>query len=412
MVTQKSCFVIAPVGAARSDTRMHSGKVFEHLIKPAAIKCGYTVLRASNLTQSGIFTTALIQHILSDPLVIADLTGGNPNVFYELGLRHAVGKPVVQIVAQGQHIPFDVVGTRTILFDIDDEESRSRAMVEIVNQIRSLERASSFETPISAAGANAWTPFPKSKKMLRLPSADQDYLERYLDRLEGQGRIEFSHFVKDIKRSLEMNPQPKLFGTPIENLDAALTIVNNAPPGGYLSGTSSLQGNDADEQSSYRSAVNLALERNVAYCKVICSSSDITPDRYHKWKEELTDKVELIRSQKIKPNAFRFLHYPSPISVDVLISQEPNGECREMMAGFAVGSGRGGFHSTDEKMVYNWMNLYLQKKIISEAEQHIKSVLDGSEECDCREFLVLLDDAWKTVGEPKRKPLKRRAKRT
>jgi hypothetical protein len=54
------------------------------------------------------------------PLVVADLTDGNANVSYELALRHVVGKPVVQMVAKGQQIPFDVMDTRTISFDINE----------------------------------------------------------------------------------------------------------------------------------------------------------------------------------------------------------------------------------------------------------------------------------------------------
>jgi len=72
-------------------------------------------MRADELAEPGIITSQVIQHIVDDQLVIADLTERNPNVFYELALRHALRKPVVQIIHRGEAIPFDVAGMRPFL---------------------------------------------------------------------------------------------------------------------------------------------------------------------------------------------------------------------------------------------------------------------------------------------------------
>lgn len=90
--------------------------------------------------------------MVEDPLVIADLTGRNPNVFYELAIRHAIRKPFIQIIHKGERIPFDVAGTRTINVDHHDLDSVGAAKKEIVNQIKSLEQDSgNIETPISVS---------------------------------------------------------------------------------------------------------------------------------------------------------------------------------------------------------------------------------------------------------------------
>jgi hypothetical protein len=47
---------------------------------------------------------------MNDPLAIADLSDPNPNVFYELAIRQAIGKPLVQIIQKDEKIPFDVMG--------------------------------------------------------------------------------------------------------------------------------------------------------------------------------------------------------------------------------------------------------------------------------------------------------------
>lgn len=71
-------------------------------------------MRADQISKSGLITTQIINQIIECPLVIADLTGANPNVFYELAIRHATGKPYIQLIEQGHRLPFDIGGVRTI----------------------------------------------------------------------------------------------------------------------------------------------------------------------------------------------------------------------------------------------------------------------------------------------------------
>ncbi len=152
MAHEKACFVIAPIGDPESDTRKRSDQVLRHVIKPAATTCGYTAIRADEIDKPGMITSQVIQHVVSDPLVVADLTERNPNVFYELAIRHALRKPLVQLIRKGDTIPFDVAGTRTIHVDHRDLDSVETAKNEIIDQIRSLEKDSSdLETPISVS---------------------------------------------------------------------------------------------------------------------------------------------------------------------------------------------------------------------------------------------------------------------
>lgn len=146
------CFVIAPIGEEDTDIRRRSDQVLNHIIAPAANECGYTPLRADKISEPGLITPQIIQHLVDDPLVIADLTGHNPNVFYELAVRHAVRKAVVQIIQAGERIPFDVAGTRTIEFDHRDLDSVAHCHQEMVRQIRTVEKdVSQVDTPISVA---------------------------------------------------------------------------------------------------------------------------------------------------------------------------------------------------------------------------------------------------------------------
>ena len=148
----KNCFVIMPIGDESSDTRRRSDQVLKHIIKPAAETCGYAAIRADEIDKPGLITSQVIQRVIDDPLVIADLSETNPNVFYELAIRHAIQKPLVQIIEKGQRIPFDVAGTRTVHVDHKDMDSVFSAKEEIVRQIKQLEaNPSDLETPISVS---------------------------------------------------------------------------------------------------------------------------------------------------------------------------------------------------------------------------------------------------------------------
>lgn len=149
---KKKCFVIAPIGEEGSEIRGRSDKVLEHIIKPMVDECGYEAIRADEISEPGIITSQIIQHLIDDDLVIADLTERNPNVYYELAVRHVIKRPIVQIIQVGETIPFDVAGTRTIYVDHRDLDSVANCKRELVKQIRSVEKdPSKVDTPISVA---------------------------------------------------------------------------------------------------------------------------------------------------------------------------------------------------------------------------------------------------------------------
>ena len=152
MAKKKTCFVIAPIDDDGSDTRKRSDQILEHVIKPAVGDCGYTAIRADKIEKPGVITSQVIQHVVEDDLVVADLTGRNPNVFYELAVRHAIRKPFIHLIQKTERIPFDVAGTRTVFVDHHDLDSVAAARNDIVNQIKSIEDGSAqIETPISVS---------------------------------------------------------------------------------------------------------------------------------------------------------------------------------------------------------------------------------------------------------------------
>ncbi|ANI88837.1 hypothetical protein A9P82_05760 [Arachidicoccus ginsenosidimutans] len=148
----KTCFVISPIGEEGSTTRERSDQVLKHIITEAVNPLGYEVIRADKISEPGIITTQIIEHIVNAELVIADLTEKNPNVFYELAIRHAIRKPLVQMIKKGEIIPFDVAATRIIQFDIHNLDSVAEAKQEIISQVKSLATTNAkIHNPISVS---------------------------------------------------------------------------------------------------------------------------------------------------------------------------------------------------------------------------------------------------------------------
>ncbi len=151
-MTQRTCFLVAPIGPQGSEVRRRSDRLYEHVVRPAVEAVGYTVFRADMISAPGAITTQIITHIVNDELVIADLSGLNPNVMYELGIRHAVGRPVIQLTSIGEPLPFDVSSVRTIIYDLSDLESVATARETLVRFVAALDTGEfQYDSPVSIA---------------------------------------------------------------------------------------------------------------------------------------------------------------------------------------------------------------------------------------------------------------------
>lgn len=149
---KKICFVIAPIGDEGSPLRKRSDNILKHLIEPVVHKAGYDAVRSDNIATPGQITEQVIDLVLNAHLVIADLTGQNANVFYELALRHMTGKPFIQLVERGEKLPFDIAQVRTIHIDSSEWGGQEEAMKKLEATVEAIEKSNFVVTspPLSA----------------------------------------------------------------------------------------------------------------------------------------------------------------------------------------------------------------------------------------------------------------------
>ncbi|MBI5557688.1 MAG: hypothetical protein HY885_08630 [Deltaproteobacteria bacterium] len=118
-VEENICFVISPIGKEGTELHAKFKEVLEYIIKPAFDESGYkySIIRADDINRSGSFINDILENIYSSHIVIADLTGQNPNVFYELGVRHSLRPRTILISQNLDDIPSDLREYRTIIYD-------------------------------------------------------------------------------------------------------------------------------------------------------------------------------------------------------------------------------------------------------------------------------------------------------
>lgn len=132
----KTCFVICPLGEPGTDIRREADQLLRYILHPVLDKLGYQVIRADTVAEPGRITTQIVDMLVESDLVVADLSYRNPNVFYELAIRHATRKPFVQLIGNRWRIPFDIADQRTIVYDIHDLDDVEQAKQRLEDYVQ------------------------------------------------------------------------------------------------------------------------------------------------------------------------------------------------------------------------------------------------------------------------------------
>jgi hypothetical protein len=115
-LSPKKAFIIGPIGPENSDIRRRIDGLLAEVFRPILKEFGYHAVASHEESKTGSITLQIVEHLLNDDLVVCDLTQHNPNVMYELAVRHFINKPVITVTEEGTKIPFDIGQDRVLVF--------------------------------------------------------------------------------------------------------------------------------------------------------------------------------------------------------------------------------------------------------------------------------------------------------
>jgi cold shock CspA family protein len=188
------CFVVMPFGRDGREARWFRGW-YETVIQPAIVESGFNPILSASEKAPNAINDEIRAHLALDPMVIVDLGGitaddsPNPNVMYELGIRHALNLPLVMMGWEGQRLPFDISNQRVImgrreLLDIEPTKDQLTSFIaaardgqyyrpmEAVGRIATIDRATKSLGGESLLGVLAKEVRDMRRSLSRRPTYD------------------------------------------------------------------------------------------------------------------------------------------------------------------------------------------------------------------------------------------------
>ncbi|HEX2447707.1 MAG TPA: TRAFs-binding domain-containing protein [Methyloceanibacter sp.] len=182
------CFVLMPFGkkmdAAGRVTNFDS--VYAKVIAPAVERAGLEPIRADEEKIGGTIHKPMFERLMLCHYAVADITGANPNVFYELGIRHAMRpRSTVIVFGEGTVLPFDIALVRGIAYKTDgagEPVDAETTLGAIAGQLQAARGNPHDDSPIFqlVEGVPCWDIDHAKTDLFR---AAADYSRRYKDRL-------------------------------------------------------------------------------------------------------------------------------------------------------------------------------------------------------------------------------------
>lgn len=154
---KRTCFIISPIGKDGSETRKAADQVLKHLIRKS-LGDEYVIKRGDEESNPGSITAQIIESILEADLVIADLTGFNPNVYYEVAVAHGYNRPTVHIQQADEKPAFDLQDMRLVRYNLQDPD-------EIEKSQKALK---DFATFVLTTPEKAKTPLAHAERFVRI----------------------------------------------------------------------------------------------------------------------------------------------------------------------------------------------------------------------------------------------------
>ena len=180
-----SCFVLMPFSPSYDAE-------YKRVIQPAVEAAGLECIRGDEIYSKPQITDDIWKSLRAARVVIAELTGRNSNVFYELGLTHAIGKPAIILTRDEADVPFDLKGLRYVYYNVDDPFWGTTLQTTITSMLKKVLEEEQFGTvfdgitPVGKIQYPAKEAIPAVKKAIREPVYEVTGIWQGEMKIEGQ----------------------------------------------------------------------------------------------------------------------------------------------------------------------------------------------------------------------------------
>ena len=200
---QKTCFIVMGFGKKtdyETGRTLDLNETYSEIIKPAVENAGFRCIRADEISHSGLIDVPMYKMLLNAELVIADISTGNINAVYELGIRHALKRNRTIIMKElGSKFSFDLDHTATFQYkhlgeEIGAKEAR-RAQAELSTLIKSIFEIDEADSPLYSFLPNLTMPIlteEEIQEIIEESNENENLLINYID--DGEAHIKLNEF--------------------------------------------------------------------------------------------------------------------------------------------------------------------------------------------------------------------------
>jgi hypothetical protein len=178
-------------------------EVYSEIYRPVCAANGLEIWRVDEISRPGSITRDIVEGILDADVVLADLTSKNANVFYELGIAHAVGNKTIMTAQDASDVPFDIANFRVIFYEqsisgskklkVDLDKAIKELLVALDRTNNPFQEVVSMRSPL---GHRRRVPLIKYIDINRLPKPIREWLHaKKIIYAEDVARIDLDELV-------------------------------------------------------------------------------------------------------------------------------------------------------------------------------------------------------------------------
>src|SRR5579862_7687682 len=192
---EKKCFVLMPF---KTELREVYTEVYVPVCEKNSLKCW----RVDEISKPGSITKDIVEGILDADVIIADLTGKNANVFYELGIAHSTGNKTIMTAQSTDDVPFDIASYRVIFYSQSIggcKDLTKKLDIAIKELLAALDRTNNpFQEVLatrSGLRAKGKTPLVKALNLARLVKLKDFFTKKGIVYLEDLPRLNLEELI-------------------------------------------------------------------------------------------------------------------------------------------------------------------------------------------------------------------------